>query len=487
LQFIPEIFHNRLFITIILIAALGGVFLKGFKEAIGIAVFLVAVYLSLNFIVVAESLYEIFKHPNLISNWQNNLWQGHSNWLMILGACLLIFPKLALGLSGFETGVAVMPLIEGNTKERIQNTRKLLLTAAVIMSVFLLGSSFATTVLIPAYEFHAGGEANGRALAYLAHLHFGEVFGTVYDVSTISILCFAGASAMAGLLNLVPRYLPRYGMAPEWAKASRPLVVVFIVISFVVTIWFKADVDAQGGAYATGVLMLMTSAAIASCISFWRSKLRFPFILISLVFVYTTVINVIERPEGMKIALLFIALTVFSSLISRSLRATELRISNVILDEAAMKMLEQDQDQIIHVVAHRPGENTIEEYNQKDEQSRELHHLDQQEQLIFIEIGRGDASDFDAPLYVKGIKVGSHNILRASSPAIPNAIAALLIHMGQVTGKLPHAYFGWTEGNPLGYLFRYLFFGEGDVAPIAREVLRQKISDPRKRPYIHVS
>jgi hypothetical protein len=272
LQFIPEIFHNRLFITIILIAALGGVFLKGFKEAIGIAVFLVAVYLSLNFIVVAESLYEIFKHPNLISNWQNNLWQGHSNWLMILGACLLIFPKLALGLSGFETGVAVMPLIEGNTKERIQNTRKLLLTAAVIMSVFLLGSSFATTVLIPAYEFHAGGEANGRALAYLAHLHFGEVFGTVYDVSTISILCFAGASAMAGLLNLVPRYLPRYGMAPEWAKASRPLVVVFIVISFVVTIWFKADVDAQGGAYATGVLMLMTSAAIASCISFWRSK-----------------------------------------------------------------------------------------------------------------------------------------------------------------------------------------------------------------------
>ena len=487
LQFIPGIFHNRLFITIILIAALGGVFLKGFKEAIGIAVFLVAVYLALNFIVIAESLYEIFKHPNLISNWQNNLWQGHSNWLMILGACLLIFPKLALGLSGFETGVAVMPLIEGNTKERIQNTRKLLLTAAVIMSVFLLGSSFATTVLIPAYEFHAGGEANGRALAYLAHLHFGEVFGTVYDVSTISILCFAGASAMAGLLNLVPRYLPRYGMAPEWAKASRPLVVVFIVISFVVTIWFKADVDAQGGAYATGVLMLMTSAAIASCISFWRSKLRFPFILISLVFVYTTVINVIERPEGMKIALLFIALTVFSSLISRSLRATELRISNVILDEAAMKMLEQDQDQIIHVVAHRPGENTIEEYNQKDEQSRELHHLDQQEQLIFIEIGRGDASDFDAPLYVKGIKVGSHNILRASSPAIPNAIAALLIHMGQVTGKLPHAYFGWTEGNPLGYLFRYLFFGEGDVAPIAREVLRQKISDPRKRPYIHVS
>ncbi len=482
--FLPPWLHHQVLLTLVLLAMLGAIFLKGFKEAIGIAVFLVAIYLVLNTIVVSVAVLEVLKHPAVVTGWKQQLWHNHSSIWPMLGLSVIMFPKLALGLSGFETGVAVMPLISG---ERIRNAKKLLLSAALIMSVFLIASGFVTTVLIEPAAFQSAGDANGRALAYLAHRYLGSVFGTIYDLSTMAILSFAGASAMAGLLNLVPRYLPRYGMAPDWARASRPLVLVFVVISFVVTLIFKASVDAQGGAYATGVLVLMSSAAIAVTISFWRSRKGWAFLLISLVFAYTTFSNIVQRPEGIKIAAIFIGLIIVTSLTSRAFRSTELRIREVVLDDVGREFLSQDQDQVIRLVSHRPAIRSVEEYEARDALARRAHNLGSNEQLLFLEIDPVDSSEFEASLQVTGVFVGRYKILRAISPAVPNAIAAILIHIRDVTGNVPHIYFKWTEGNPIGQMFRFLAFGEGDVPPVTHEVLRHCITDPHQRPFVHLT
>ena len=482
--FVPPWLHHQVGLTLVLLALLGTIFLKGFKEAIGIAVFLVAIYLVLNTIVVSVAVAAVLKHPEVMSGWKRQLWYQHGSVWSMLGLSVIIFPKLALGLSGFETGVAVMPLISG---ERIRNAKKLLLTAALIMSVFLIASGFVTTVLIEPAAFQPGGDANGRALAYLAYRYLGSVFGTIYDLSTLGILSFAGASAMAGLLNLVPRYLPRYGMAPDWARASRPLVLVFVVISFVVTLMFHASVDAQGGAYATGVLVLMSSAAIAVTISFWTSRKRWAFLLISVVFAYTTFSNIVQRPEGIKIAGIFIALIIATSLISRAFRSTELRIREVVFDAASREFLSQDRDQVVRVISHRPAVRSIEEYDARDALARAAHNLTANEQLLFLEIDPIDSSEFEASLRVTGVCAGRHKILRAISPAVPNAIAAILIHIHDITDKVPHIYFKWTEGNPVGQMFRFLAFGEGDVPPVTHEVLRHCIADPHQRPFVHLT
>jgi hypothetical protein len=492
--FVPKAFDHPILLTLILLSLLCAIFLKGFKEAIGLAVLIVFIYLGLNVIVIATSLAHVFHRPELVPEWRDNLYRHYGSLPVMFGVALLLFPKLALGLSGFETGVAVMPLVKGDKDDdpahprgRIRNTQKLLRTAALTMSVGLMGSSIVTTLLIPPDKFKEGAEASGRALAYLAHKYLGEMFGTIYDLSTISILWFAGASAMAGLLNLVPRYLPRYGMAPEWAKATRPLVVLFGGITFLITYLFRANVEAQGGAYATGVLVLMTSAAVAVTLHFRRDRTHFlAYGAITLVFVYTTVLNIYERPEGIKIASWFIATIIVTSLISRVLRSTELRIERVDADPAAQRFIRSAGSAPVRLLAIRPGDGRRESYENKMREARESHHLPEDQQVLFLEVSPGDVSDFAGTLKVSGADVGGYHVLRSTSPAIPNAIAALLLYIRDETGQIPHAYFGWTEGNPIAYLLKFLAFGEGDTAPVTREVLRQSEPNPLRRPRIHV-
>jgi hypothetical protein len=489
--FAREWASHRVALTFGLVAALGAVFLKGLREAVWVAVIIVAIYLVLNVIVLANGLLYIAGHPHTLSYWQSGLLRQQPNYLMAFAAALLVFPRLALGLSGFETGVAVMPHVRGEgatdderLEHRIRNSQKMLALAAAIMSLMLVGSSLVTTLLIPPAAFESGGEANGRALAYLAHRDLGEVFGTLYDLSTITILWFAGASAMAGLLNLIPRYLPRYGMAPEWARASRPVVLIITAIGFLVTFIFDADVDNQAGAYATGVLVLMTSVAFAAMISTPGRGAGFG--VVFAVFVYTTLVNITERPEGLQIATWFIVAIVFSSLVSRVMRSTELRAHGVQYNELARKFLDAAAGQPLRIIANRPDTGLPEEYAAKLREASEAHHLPPDARVMFLEVHPGDASAFSESLHIDARDVGGHQVLSTRSPAIPNAIAAVLLDLRDQTGVTPHAYFGWTEGNPITYLLRFLAFGEGDTAPVTREVLRQAEPQPGRRPRIHV-
>ena len=497
---IPASLHSQdLLITLLLVALLGGIFLKGFREAINLAVGIVGIYLALNLVVVGAGVYECVTHPQEVAHWQEALFSNYGNPLMMVGVALLVFPKLALGISGFETGVTVMPLVRGEEGEdpeqpagRIHNTKKLLTSAGLIMSFYLIATSFVTIVLIPAKEFQAGGSANGRALAYLAHEYLGSAFGTVYDLSTIVILAFAGASALAGLLNIVPRYLPRYGMAPEWGRAVRPMVLIFVAVALAIVLIFAANVDAQSGAYATGVLVIMTSAAFAVTLSMRRGGSRWGvlwFALVTLVFVYTTVANVFERTEGIEIGSLFILGIALVSMSSRVKRSLELRHRSVELDEEAERFVEEaSEGEEIHVIAHRHHGEDPGQYARKLAEQQEYNRLPEDLPVLFLEIDVEDPSEFEEEaLAVRGVEIGDYKVLRAESAVVPNAIAAFLLYLRDESGKVPHCYFGWTEGNPFAYVIRYIFFGEGDTAPVTHEVLREVEEDVKRRPIIHVA
>lgn len=521
-----DLSRQQLILTMFMLIVLGAMFLKGFREVIGLAVVLVASYLALNAIIIGLSLNYILQHPDLLSHWIHAVVQGSpadwhikeehapilltkGGWLSIAILCILGFPKLALGLSGFETGVAVMPLVRGEKSDaadrpagRIRNTRKLLLTAAVIMSCYLLGSSVVVSLLIePGYfEKDVVPTARERALAFIAHGEggcdqisplFGQTFGTIYDLSTVLILWFAGASAMAGLLNLIPRYLPRYGMAPEWARAIRPLTVLFTAINLIVTVIFDADPTAQAGAYATGVLVLMSSGCVATVIEKWRSasgrqgwkRVPWFFVLVTAFFLYTTAAIMIEKPEGLKIASWFIVTIIVTSLLSRSMRATELRFSGFqFKDESSRFLWDSIRDaQFDVLVPHRPGQRSLDE---KEQAIRREHRLGPEVQLAFIEVELYDPSEFEQQPVMEVIQEESKVIIRITRAAsIAHTIAALALELSKA-GKPPELHFGWSERGVVAGMLGFLILGEGNVPWMVQQLLTKAQPDPDKRPMV---
>ncbi|HZZ27789.1 MAG TPA: hypothetical protein VFE46_07240 [Pirellulales bacterium] len=509
---------QQMMVTMLLLVLLGASFLRGFREVIGLAVVIVGVYLTLNAIVIGSGLVYLLAHPARLEGWWQNVCDG--NWHIkhlpalvsgtslgsIAAICLLIFPKLALGLSGFETGVAVMPLIQGDKDDdpqnplgRIRNTRKLMVTAALLMSVLLLSSSIVTATLIDPSLLGEGGVAQGRALAYLAHNGgpicplFGEVFGTIYDLSTVVILSFAGASAMAGLLNLVPQYLPRYGMAPEWARVVRPLVLIFTAINLLVTWIFHADVEAQGGAYATGVLVLISSGCVATVIDRYRKseniytpfRIPWAYVFITAVFFYTTARNMIERPDGIKIASCFIVAVVVLSFWSRMRRSTELRFAGFEFVSYESRFL---WDSLKHLefpvlVPHRPGARDL---AQKEQIIRERHRIADEVPIVFIEAELGDTSEFEQMPLMEIRQSEERFIIGVRRCAsVAHVIATIALELSRA-GRPPEVHFGWSNENPMAASISFLLFGEGNVPWMVRELIRRAEPNPTLQPEVFI-
>jgi hypothetical protein len=472
----PFVGNAHIGITLLLLALLAIVFLKGFREAIQLATAVCIPYLLLNAIVLVRCLFVVLMHPATLLQWQRAL-EMQGSWTHIAAASVFVFPQLALGLSGFETGVSVMPLIAGDPDDgskdkpagRIRNTRNLLITAAVIMSVMLMLSSFIAVLLIPPAAYKEGGAASGRAIAYIAHLYLGNVFGSIYDLSTILILWFAGASAMAGLLHLVPRYLPRVGMAPQWVAYTRPLVFVLFAFDVLVTLAFHANVEAQGGAYATGVLVLITSAAFASSISLWKERSRAMSLycwIVFIVFVYTTIVNMIERTDGIIIASFFILFILVTSAFSRYARSVELRVEgHKFCNEESERLWNEMIEKRVNLVPFR----TLAAGARHQYAQRIRRYYRMEGPLAFVRVTLLDnRSEFLSPIEVCVQKQNGDYLIEASQAvARANAIAYLsqLLHPQAVFLHL-------TRQNLMRQSFRYLLFGEGETGWMVYSILQ---------------
>ena len=472
--------EHQVLLTLAMLFVLAAIFLKGFSEAIGLAAAAALPYLALNLVVLGRGFWEVITHPSLLGDWRSAL-TAKGDPSLLIAAALLVFPKLALGLSGFETGVSVMPLIDGGETDRgykpqkdippegrVRNTRKLLVTVALIMSGMLMLASFVTTMLIAPADYQEGGKANGRAIALLAHRYFGSGFGTVYDVSTILILGLAGASAMAGLLHLMPRYLPRFGMAPRWAALSRPTVLTLFALDVIITLIFRADVDAQSAAYATGVLVLMLSAALAATLALRRENrwVLAAYAGIScVVFAYTLVDNCIGRPEGLLIGLVFTGLLIVLCALSRSIRSVELRIpQGYFSDVESWRIGPELRGKKVHLV---PVKSSSEETLDK-KRAEIMGYFNVHGPFLFLHVNLLDnRSEFSRPVEVSLRKIGNDYVGEVFGAV---AVANVIAFVSEATDPIS-IFISLTRRDLMAQAVRYLLFGQGETGLMVYTVL----------------
>ncbi len=543
-----DFWNEQLVVTVLLAAIVFGCWALlhlGFTPLfLRLAALLTGIYLILTGIILGSGLWYLVDHPQHFTNWFNSLYTGLSGhtpgWLGSVTVAVMVtlsfFPHVALGLSGFELSMASAPLVRGrpedvpeNPRGRVRNTRKLMVVAALTMSVYLLASVLVTTLLVPSAHLRqteppdksAAQEprnlqpapeapvASERALAYLAHgapyrgvdgrTHvveslnplFGPVFGTLYDLATILVLCLAGISVSIGLRDLLPRYLARYGMQLRWAQRIGVITHLINLTILIVTVVFRARVLAQQWAYTTSVLVLLTAAALAAGLdvrhrlagSWLRFLMPLPFFAICLFFLTMTGLVLWYSFSGPAIALVLVLLILLTAFVSRWLRSTELRFDGFTFNDEPSKNRWQEIRQLHFqvLVPHRPEHVTLRE---KERQVRSRHRLAPEVPIIFIEVQLGDPSDFYQQPLLEIYRDGDLEVIRVSRCAsVAHVLAALLLEFREV-GEPPEIIFDWSEEPPLAANLNFLLWGQGNIPWLVHELVRKAERDPHRRPRV---
>ena len=302
------------------------------------------------------------------------------------------------------------------------------------------------------------------------------------------------------MLNLVTRYLPRDGMAPEWGAAFCPLVVLFTAINLFVTWWFRASVSEQGAAYATGVMVLLLSASVAVVIDrreqarirngeqrlTFLAHLRimpWRYVLIAGVFLYITAAIMFQKPEGTKIASAFILSILISSIISRSQRSLELRFDHFSFASESSRVL-WDSLRFLEfpvIVPHRPGQRSVVE---KERIIRQEHRLSEDVPIVFVEAILGDTSEFLHSPFIEVVQEEGRFIVRLTRCAsVPHALASMALELSK-TGHPPELHFGWSSESPLAANLSFLLFGQGNIPWLVRELVLAAEPNDELRPRV---
>ncbi len=349
------------------------------------------------------------------------------------------------------------------------------------------------------------GPARDRALAYIAHggtlvgglegrelnPWFGPEFGTLYDLSTVLILCLAGASVTISLRDLVPGYLARYGMQMHWAQRIGVILHLFNLLMLVVIVYFRASVADQQWAYAASVLVLLLSAALAAVIdltarlrrSAWLYIVVPPFAVMALIFLGMAYLTLQQNPGGLVIALLFLAVLFVSAGLSRWMRSTELRFGGfTFADEySGVRWEEIRRLEFQVLVPHHPNHDTLAE---KDAEIRARHRLGPDVPIIFVEAEVGDASEFDHEPLMRIVKEDGMEVIRVSHCAsIAHVLAAIALEFREV-GRPPEIHFAWSEESPLAANLHFLLFGGGNVPWLVHALIRKAEPDPARQPRV---